>query len=96
MVEMQRHPEAATSLAATLDDIAALTAADMPFAAQVAQLAAQADTIDELHVLLVSLYRLTSDQGASFVPDLVDTMLTRIETALDHGADGATAWRRLG
>lgn len=59
----------------TIESIIALAEEDLPFAAQVAQLALQARTVEELERYMTSLYRLALDHGHPFLPDLADGLL---------------------
>lgn len=79
----------------TLRDIIELASHDLPFAAQVAQIAWQSRTLGELALTLDSLYRIALDQGHSFLPDLVDSLLRTVENARDEGTPESTPWREV-
>lgn len=96
MVEMRPIVTApSVSIHETLLQVIQLAHVELPFAAQVAQLATQDVTIDELELRLDSLYRIAIEHGDAFVPDLVDGLLRRVEDARDAGMAGTTAWRDL-
>ncbi len=75
-------PHAITSLDAVhdmLDAIIRFTSEDMPFVAQVAQLARQASTHAEREHAIVSLYRLGLEHHQAYVSDLADELLLWLE-----------------
>lgn len=69
-----------------LEAIVRLTQIDLPFLAQVAQIALQARSMDEREQALVSLYRLGLEQQQPYVADLTDELLCWIEEQRDAAA----------
>lgn len=97
MVEAHARFAARTvTMQETLEHVIQLCRSELPFAAQVAQLALQCESIDELERGLASLYRIALEHGQAFMPDLVDGMLCRIEDARAAGVPGSASWRTLG
>lgn len=62
-----------------LETIAHFTHAELPFVAQVAQLARDASSLDDRERALVSLYRLALEHEYPYVADLANDLLCWIE-----------------
>jgi hypothetical protein len=59
----------------TLEAIIDLARVELPFAAQVGQLARSAETVVELERYCASLYRIALEHGHWALPDLIDSLL---------------------
>ncbi len=71
---------------AMLASIVRFTQAEMPFVAQVAQLALQTATLDDRERALVSLYQLGLEQQQPYVSELANELLCWIERERDAAA----------
>jgi hypothetical protein len=86
---MMPLPEAVTTAIDAdemLASIVRFTQTEMPFVAQVAQLALQARSMDEREHALVGLYRLGLEHEQPYVSDLTNELLCWIERERDAAA----------
>lgn len=81
--EHDGHARAQIDAADTLQRILAVAERELPFAAQIVQLALQSSTLDELERYMTSVYRLALEHGDPLLPDLVDELLRSIEASRD-------------